>query len=261
MTTPRDKLHRLAGRVPARCFWLDLPSPMAAELAGRAGPELAVVDCEHGQIGPETLADMLRALDLAGVPALVRVGDAGPGRVKQALDAGAAGIIVPYVETAAEARAAVRATFAPPLGARGMATAVTRAGGFGADRAYAAEWNERGLLALQIESGKGLAVAPEIATVEGVDMLFLGPSDYAADLGLDLGLDPARDGEALLAALREMAAAARSAGKLVGAFPWPGADPARLIAEGADLVAAGSDVRALAQGLAAGLAACPLPDA
>ncbi len=87
-------------------------------------------------------------------------------------------------------------------------------------------------------------------------MLFLGPSDYAADRGLD----PAADGDAILAALREMAAAARAAGKLVGAFPWPGTDPARLVAEGADLVAAGSDVRALMQGLADGLAACPLPE-
>lgn len=255
MSTPRDKLQRLAGRVPARCFWLDLPSAMAAELAGRAGPELCVVDTEHGQIGPETLADMLRALDLSGTPALVRVGDAGPGRVKQALDAGAAGIIVPYVETVEEARAAVCATFAPPLGARGMATVVTRAARYGADPAYAREWNGRGLLALQIETAKGLAAAPAIASVEGVDMLFLGPSDYAADLGLDL----AADGGAILAGLGQMAAAARAAGKLVGAFPWPAADPARLISEGVDLVAAGSDVRSLAQGLAAGLAACPLP--
>lgn len=261
MTAARDKLQRLAGRVPARCFWLDLPSAMAAEIAGRAGPELCVVDTEHGQIGPETLTDMLRALDVTGTPGLVRVGDAGAGRIKQALDAGAAGVIVPYVETVEEARAAVRATFAPPLGGRGMATAVTRAGLYGADAAYAREWNARGLLALQIETAKGLAAAPAIAAVEGVDMLFLGPSDYAADLGLDMDLDSAADGEKILAGFREMAAAARSAGRLVGAFPWPGADPARLIAEGADLVAAGSDARALAQGLAAGLAACPLPEA
>lgn len=255
MTTSHDKLHRLAGCVPARCVWIDLPSPMAAEIVGHAGPELVVVDNEHGQIGPETLADMLRALDLTGTPVLIRVGDAGPGRVKHALDAGASGILVPYIETAAEARAAVRAFCAPPLGARGMATGVTRAGRFGSDAAYAAEWNGRGLLALQIESEKGLAVAPEIAAVDGVDMLFLGPSDYAADRGLD----PGEDSDAILAALREMGAAARSADRLVGAFPWPGVDPARLVAEGVDLVAAGSDVRALLKGLADGLAACPLP--
>lgn len=256
MTAPREKLQRLAGRVPARCLWLDLPSPMAAEIAGRAAPELCVVDTEHGQIGPETLTDMLRALDLCGTPALVRVGDAGIGRIKHALDAGAAGLIVPYIETVDEARAVVRASYAPPLGARGMATAISRASRYGADAAYAREWNVRGLLALQIETAKGLAAAPEIAAIDGVDMLFLGPADYAADQGLD----PVADSETILAALRDMAAAARAVGKLVGAFPWPGADPARLIGEGADLVAAGSDARALAQGLTAGLAACPLPE-
>ena len=257
MTAPRDKLHRLAGRVPARCIWLDLPSAAAAEIAGQAGPEIAVIDTEHGQIGPETVADMLRALDLTGTPALVRVGDASPGRIKHALDAGAAGIIVPYVETVAEARAAVRAFCFPPAGARGMATIVTRAGRFGADAPYAREWNDRGLLALQIESARGLAAAPEIADVDGVDMLFLGPADFAADRGID----QAADSDAILEALREMGGAARAAGKLVGAFPWPGADPARLVAEGVDLVAAGSDVRALMDGLAAGLGACPLPEA
>lgn len=255
MITARDKLKRLAGRVPARCFWLDLPSPMAAEVAGRVGPELCVIDTEHGQIGPETLADMLRALALSGTPALVRVGDAGAGRVKHALDAGAAGLIVPYVETVEEARAAVRAFCTPPLGARGMASVVSRATGFGADADYARQWNARGLLAVQIETGRGLATASAIAAVEGVDMLFLGPSDYA----VDRGLDPVADSDAIIAAFREMRACAHGAGKLAGAFPWPGADPARLIAEGADLVAAGSDVRALMQGLRAGLEHCPLP--
>ncbi len=256
MTNSHDKLHRLTGHVPSRCFWLDLPSPMAAEIAGRAGAELCVIDTEHGQIGPETLTDMLRALDLGGTPALVRLGDAGAGRVKHALDAGAAGILVPYVETVDEARAAVRAFCVPPLGQRGMATGVSRAGGFGAVRDYARTWNDTGLLVLQIETAKGLAAAPDIAALEGVDMLFFGPSDYAADQNLD----PVRDSDAILTACRQMIAAARDAGKLAGAFPWPGAGPDRLITEGADLVAVGSDVRALAQSFAAALAACPLPE-
>ncbi len=255
MTTPRDKLLALTGRVPSRCFWLDLPSPMAAEIAGRAGAELCVIDTEHGQIGPETLTDMLRALDLGGTPALVRLGDAGAGRVKHALDAGAAGILVPYVETVEEARAAIRAFCAPPLGKRGMAVGVSRAGGFGAVRDYARTWNDTGLLALQIATARGLAAAPDIAALDGVDMLFFGPSDYSADQNLD----PVRDSDTILAACRRMIAAAHDAGKLAGAFNWPGADAARLIGEGADLVAVGSDVRALAQSFAAALASCPLP--
>ncbi len=213
-----------------------------------------MIDTEHGQIGPETLTGMLRALDLSRTPALVRLGDAGAGRVKHALDAGAAGILVPYVETVDEARAAVRAFCAPPLGQRGMATGVSRAGGFGAVRDYARTWNDTGILALQIETAKGLAAAPDIAALEGVDMLFFGPSDYSADQGLDT----VSDSDTIFAACRRMIAAADDAGKLAGAFPWPGADAARLIAEGADLVAVGSDVRALGQSFATALAACPL---
>jgi 4-hydroxy-2-oxoheptanedioate aldolase len=228
---------------------------MAAEVAGRAGAELCVIDTEHGQIGPETVTNMLRALDLSNTPALVRLGDAGAGRVKHALDAGAAGVMIPYIETVEEARAAIRVFCVPPLGQRGTAAMVSRAAGFGAIRDYARTWNETGLLALQIETAKGLAAAPEIAALPGVDMLFFGPSDYSADQDLD----PTRDSDAIMAACRTMIAAAHEAGKLAGAFPWPGADPARLIGEGADLVAAGSDVRGLTQGFTEALAACPLP--
>ena len=163
---------------------------------------------------------------------------------------------MPYIETVEEARAAVRAFCAPPLGKRGMATGVSRAGGFGSNKDYARTWNDTGLLALQIETARGLAAAPEIAALEGVDMLFFGPSDYAADQSLD----PARDSDTIMTACRRMIAAAHDAGKLAGAFPWPGADAARLIGEGAVLVAVGSDVRALGRSFAAALAACPLPE-
>ncbi|MFQ5565232.1 MAG: HpcH/HpaI aldolase/citrate lyase family protein [Paracoccaceae bacterium] len=257
MTSPRDKLLNLTGRVPSRCLWLDIPSPMVAEIAGRAGAELCVIDTEHGQIGPETLTGMLRALDLSKTPALVRLGDAGAGRVKHALDAGAAGVIIPFVETAEEAGAAARNFLTPPRGTRGLAPAVSRAAGYGADAGYGAAWNDTGILALQIETRQGLANAAAIAATDGVDMLFFGPSDFT----MDSGLDPAADGDRIMAACREVITAAHGAGKLAGAFPWPdrGA-PSRLIAEGADLVAVGSDVRALGQSFAAALAACPVAE-
>ena len=257
MTIPsRDKIARLTGRPQARCLWVDIPSAMVAEIVGRAGAEAVVLDTEHGQIGPETLANMLRALALTGTPGIVRLGDAGAGRVKHALDAGAAGVLIPFVETADEARAAVRAFYTPPFGTRGLAPAVSRAAAYGADTDYAKTWNQRGILALQIETAKGLENAAEIAAVDGGDMLFFGPGDYSLDNGLSL----TSDGAKIMAALRKMIAAAHGANKMAGAFPWAdGGDPATLIAEGAELVAAGSDVRAMAGGLAAGLAACPLP--
>ncbi len=109
---------------------------------------------------------------------------------------------------------------------------------------------------MQIESAKGLAAAAEIASVDGVDMLFFGPSDFS----LDGGLDPVKDSAKIMEACREMIRIAHGAGKLAGAFPWPGGEPAKLIAEGAELVAAGSDLRAMMQGLAASLEACRLPE-
>ncbi|MDH3666067.1 MAG: aldolase/citrate lyase family protein [Paracoccaceae bacterium] len=256
MTSPKEKLKALIGRETARCIWLDIPSAMTAEIAGQAGAELCVVDAEHGQIGPETIVQMLRALELSGTPGIVRVGDATPGPIKHALDGGAAGVIVPYVESVAEAQTAIDAFYLPPLGRRGTATIVTRAGGFGADPGYGPRWNSTGLLALMIETGRGLAAAPDIAALEGTDILFFGPYDFATDQGLD----PIGDSEAILQAYRLVADAAHQAGKLAAAFPWPGADAVRLLSEGADLVAIGADVIALRQGLAGALAACAVPD-
>jgi len=258
MTTPLDKLLALVGHVPARCIWIDIPSPMVAEIAGRVGPEIAVVDSEHGQIGPERAADMIRALAVTGTPALVRLGDAGAGRVKHALDAGAAGVLIPFVETAEDAAAAARNFLTPPRGTRGLAPAVSRAAAFGQDAGYAAEWNDRGILAVQIETRRGLANAEAIAATDGVDMLFFGPGDFSLDSGLSI----ARDGAQIMEACRRMIGIAHAAGKLAGVFPWPdGGNPSSLIAEGADLVAVASDVRAMMQGLKAGLDACPLPEA
>lgn len=241
-----DAVMRLTGgRRPGRAVWLGLASAQVAEMAARAGAEVGVVDGEHGQIGPESMADMVRALQGAGARAVVRVPGLVPGAIKHALDAGADGVIVPYVESAAEARAAVEAFHFPPLGKRGAAFRVIRGAGYGADAGYRDAWRGRGALILQIESRAGLAAAPAIAATEGVAMLLFGPSDFAADAGLAM-TDPA-----LLAAWRGVEAAARAAGRGVMGFPWPGMDAAAMAAGGCDLVAVGSDVVALTAGLAA----------
>ncbi|MEO0819289.1 MAG: aldolase/citrate lyase family protein [Pseudomonadota bacterium] len=249
--TPREKLERLAGRLPAGCAWLGLPSDHIAEIAGRAGARVAVIDCEHGAIGVESMTAMLRALALTRTGALVRVPELAEGPIKHALDAGADGILVPYVESVEEARRAVRAALLPPEGARGLA-GIVRAAGYGAEAAaYERDWNARALVALQIESRRGLSAAIDIAAVPGVDMLFLGPFDYCRDAGLD----PAADGDLLQAVLAETVAAAHAHGKLAGVFPWPGAEPRALAAAGADLVALAHDTATLMAGLRAALGA------
>lgn len=242
---------RRSGSGPARAVWLGIASPQLAEMAALAGAEFGVIDTEHGQIGPETMAEMVRALEAGGARAMVRVGEISPAAIKHALDAGAIGVIVPYVESAAEARAAVEAFHFRPLGKRGAAVRVIRSARYGGDADYAGRWNDAGVLVCQIESRAGLAAAGEIAALEGVDMLLLGPSDYCADAGLDIGAE--RD--AVRAVFDEVAAAARGPGKGVMGFPFPGMDPAALGQAGCEVVVVGSDVAALTDALAAAVGA------
>ncbi|MEM9782939.1 MAG: aldolase/citrate lyase family protein [Pseudomonadota bacterium] len=251
--TPREKLLRLAGGLPAGCVWLGLGNAMAAEAAGRAGARLAVVDAEHGVIDTGRLPDILRALALTGAGALVRVGAAGSAEVKRALDAGADGILFPQIETVEAARAAIAPMLFPPAGTRGSALGVVRAAGFGTVADYGTAWNDRALAAVQIESRRGLSAADAIAEVAGVDMLFFGPFDYATDAGLD----PVADAPVLAAAFAEVVEAAHRAGKIAGVFPWPTATPAELAAAGADMIAIASDLRAVMDAVAAGLSAMP----
>ncbi|MEO0623935.1 MAG: aldolase/citrate lyase family protein [Pseudomonadota bacterium] len=249
--TPEEKLVAACGPLPERgvpVCWLDIPSAAVARIAGAAGFPAAVIDREHGAIGIETAAAMMLALRAEGAAPFVRVPDLGKGAIQHALDSGAAGIVVPYVETPAQAVEAVRAAHYPPLGARGAAGGVIAATRYGADADYAGTWAERDFLAVQIESRAGLAAAPEIAAVPGVDMLFFGPFDYSQDAGLD----PAADGAALTAAFAEVVAAAKGAGRLAGVFPWPGARDVHLT--GAAMVARASDVATLAEGLRQALA-------
>ncbi|MEM6944685.1 MAG: aldolase/citrate lyase family protein [Pseudomonadota bacterium] len=253
--TASERLLALAGQEPAPCVWLGLPNATIAEIAALAGFRLALIDTEHGTIGPETLPDILRALALHGASALVRIGAIDGGEVKRALDAGAAGILFPQVDSVAEARAAVSAATFPPSGRRGSAIRVVRAAGFGAVADYQEAWNDRVLTAVQIESRAALANASEIAAVPGVDMLFFGPFDYASDMGLD----PVADTDLLESAFAEIVAAARAHGKIAGVFPWPGAEPTALAAAGASWIACAGDARTLADGFAAGVARLPGP--
>jgi 2-keto-3-deoxy-L-rhamnonate aldolase RhmA len=192
---------------------------------------------------------MIMALRAEGAAALVRVPELSKGAVQHALDAGAAGIVVPQVESVEEARMAARAVYYAPQGSRGAAAAVIAATGYGRDPGYLAEWNARGLLAVQIESREGLARVDEIAAVEGVDMLFFGPFDYAQDAGLD----PSADAPALAEVFARIVEAARGADCLAGVFPWPGIGGEALSDMGADAIARASDIAVLRQGMSAAL--------
>ncbi|GGM04979.1 aldolase/citrate lyase family protein [Nakamurella endophytica] len=209
---------------------LRMPNETLIELSGAVGMDFVVVDTEHGPGDQIPLGHHLMAADGAGVPALVRVG--ALGEVLRVLDQGAAGIVVPHVSDADQARAAVRAAHYPPRGDRGFAT-YTRRGRHGlAGAAEHLTGSADTLVVAMIEDAAGVAAAAEIAAVDGIDGLFVGP----ADLSVALGLPGAVTHPEVTSAIAAVHQAARAAGKAVVAITGT-ADGARALYDGgADVV-------------------------
>ena len=190
--------ERLRRREPLTAAFLDLGSPVSAELTAMSGFDVVVVDLEHGA-GDEGSA---RAQIQAATPhaaVLVRVPD-GPAQAGRMLDAGADGVIVPQVGSPAEAqRAAAALRYA---GARGISpfSRGNRYGAAGPD--FRARADERLACIVQIERASALETVEEIAALDGVDALLMGPADLSNDLGcaLDLAGEPLRDAAARIAA-------------------------------------------------------------
>lgn len=230
-----------------------IPHPVAVEVMAMAGFDLLCLDAEHAQVGRHELEGLARAAEVGGTPLVVRVAGNVAEDIAAALDAGAAGILVPRVASAEEARAAVAATRYPPEGARGAGPG--RASRYGADVAgTVATANGRILLAVQVESAAAVAAAPEIAAVAGVDVVFVGPGDLAVSMGATG--DPARVEAAILAVI----AACRSAGVAVGLWRPSADDVARWRDAGVSVFVVASDTMILRAGavrLAAALKPVP----
>lgn len=239
MTRNPVKARLLAGEV-ARGLWLNLETPVAAEIAAQAGFDWGLIDCEHGVFDPAGVRTRLMALAQAGAEGVVRLPGAQPWMIQQVLDAGARGIMVPRVEAAGTAAAIVAAGRYPPAGSRGMAAAITRGGGYGGDPLHRAQAADDMLVALQIETRAGLDAIEAIAAVDGVDVLFVGPADLAMDLGLDMGA-PAH-----AAILSEALDRIAAAGAIPGILAFGPAEAASLRAAGARMLGVGSDVALLA---------------
>ena len=233
-------LHdRLRSGDARRAAWLSLRDPLAAEAVARSGVDLVVIDLQHGGIEAGDLLPLLQATQ-PFVPALVRLLAPDPTLVTRALDLGADGVIAPLVDDAATARALVAAARYPAAGSRsyGPVRAALRYGA-----AYRERVAEHALVIAMIETRAGLAAASEIAAVEGLNGLFVGP----ADLGLALGVGPQTDGRdpTYLAARAQVIAAAHAHGLSVGLH---GDDPAMqraALSEGIDWVVIGTDLRAI----------------
>ncbi|WP_369215385.1 HpcH/HpaI aldolase family protein [Streptomyces flavofungini] len=188
MTAPRASLKaRLAAGERLYGALLRLPSETLVEMAGVAGLDYVVIDCEHGPADLTALQHHLTAAAARGIDVLVRVGTCEPALALRCLDLGAAGLIHPHIDSARDARRAVAASHYPPLGTRGFAT-YSRSGRFGtvsaADHVTAARDT---LVVVMIETGRACAAAADIAATEGVDAVLVGPADLAADRGFPAG--------------------------------------------------------------------------
>ncbi len=234
MTFIQDRV--VAGEVITGCF-CTMGSTVSVEIAGHAGFDFLVLDIEHGAGDLETLYGQLQVAAGTPVAAVVRVAWNEAPRFKRALDAGADGIMVPYVQTPEEAAAAVAAMRYPPAGIRGVASSV-RAARFGADFAAYRAGSDDGLLTiLQIETAEGVAAAGEIAAVDGADVLFVGPND----LSFSLGIPQQFDHPDFTGALDRVADGARAAGKAAGILLQTPDQVAPAIERGYTFIALGSD--------------------
>lgn len=229
--------------------WLTVGHPLIAEVLAHAGYEAVTVDLQHGAVSDGELVSVLQALSTTDVTPLVRVAWNEPARIMKALDLGAYGVIVPMIDTADDARAAVRAARYPPQGARSYGP--TRVAPYaGAD--YAAAANEQIVLAVMIETRSALEHVDAIAAVEGVDMLFVGPADLSQALGGPPGAD-FEDGP-VPSALDRVLEASRSSGVPAGIYCKDPAFARRMLERGFRFVTAGSDVGWLRHGVASSLA-------
>ncbi len=219
--------------------WLNLFSPMVAEVVAQAGYDCVLIDLEHGPGSFLDMVPLLQAVQGWDCAPLVRVPSNDPVNMKKVLDIGVEGVMIPSVDTVAQAEAAVAACRYPPRGRRGMAATIVRASEYGACwQEYVAKADDALLVMCQIESAEAVRNASAIAAVEGVDMLFIGPFDLSASLG-HLGKP---DHPEACAAIAEIEAAAKSAGVRLGGIPTPERSAAELTNAGYSLVLADADV-------------------
>ena len=249
-SNPSFRSRVLAGEWVSGTF-INLGSALTAEIAARAGFDWIMLDYEHGPGSEETLLHQLQAVSGFGVATVVRIAENESPRFKRALDLGAGGVMVPYVNNAEEARAAVASVRFPPRGIRGVSK-FNRAAGFGQNfDDYYQHAHERLVTMAQIETPEALENLDEIAAVDGVDVLFVGP----LDLSTNLGIQGQFDHPIFVEARQKVAIAARKAGKAAGILATAAAQIPVLRAEGYTAMAFGSDGGAVTSGLQQSLSA------
>jgi 4-hydroxy-2-oxoheptanedioate aldolase len=230
----------LAGETTLGTF-VGTASAVTGEVCAAAGFDWLLVDLEHGAGGEDQVRGLVPVAAAYGVPTIVRVESAARIRIGRVLDLGAAGVMLPRLNSAAEVALALAHLRYPPEGDRGVAT-YNRACRFGLDPGALERAGEELLGVVQIESAAAVAEATDIARLPGADVLFVGPRDLSHDLGVPGNLTAPE----FVSALDKVRAAAVDHGKACGLLVNDGAAAAARLAEGWTFVAIGSDSTLLA---------------
>lgn len=219
-------------------FWQALTSPTTVEISAKAGFDWLLLDGEHAPNDLPLLIAQLRAMNGSPAHPIIRPPIGETWIIKQLLDIGAQTLLIPMIESRAMAETMVKAMRYPPQGVRGVGAALARASEYNSIPDYLQTANDETCLLLQIESRAGLAALDEIASTEGVDGIFIGPADLAADMG-HLGHPGHPDVQAAVEdALKRIQGHGKAAGILIGDL----ALSRRYVELGATFVALGNDV-------------------
>jgi 4-hydroxy-2-oxoheptanedioate aldolase len=219
-------------------FWQGLTSAETAEISAKAGFDWLLFDGEHAPNDMSMLRDQLRASLSGTAQPVVRVAAGEDWMIKQVLDIGFQTVLVPMINTAAEAKKAVAACLYPPEGRRGVGAALARASDFGRRSSYLANANDEICILLQVESAEALQNLDEMLAIERIDGIFIGPADLSADLGYR-GQPTHPEVRAII---RETTRKIRAAGKAPGILLGTPEHVTEARDDGAQFIAVGSDV-------------------
>lgn len=245
MELPRNHFKQAIAAGTAQIgLWSSLSSNYTVEVIAGAGFDWILLDTEHSPNDLESVLAQLQACAPYATHPVVRVAWNDTVLIKRYLDIGAQSLLIPFVQNAEEARAAVAATRYPPLGVRGVAAA-TRATRFGRVQGYAKRAHEELCVLLQVETRQALDNIEAICAVEGVDGVFIGP----ADLHASMGYTGETGNPAVVPMIEDAIGRIRKAGKAAGVLTGVEAEVRRYLAAGATFTAVGSDVGVLARGV------------
>ena len=243
MELPRNRFKERLRSGPRQIgFWLTLANAYSAEVVAGAGFDWALIDMEHSPADLETVLAQLQAIAPYGTEAIVRPPQNDPVTIKRVLDVGAQSLLIPYVQTAQEAAAAVASIRYPPRGIRGVA-ATTRASRFGRVPNYGKVAETELCLIVQVETIAAIDELDAIAGTDGVEAVFFGPADLAASMGYVGEPGHAAVKSAVLEGIKRMDAIGRASGLLTSDLEF--AD--ECLQAGANFVAVGVDANVLAR--------------